>query len=266
MATIPTIELADIECPESVARAMTIDAETGTAHWQDAISMERKALKFQLVFYVKPDTLQPKVRLVMDDDNKRDGDTPITTNAIHTGSEVPRLAAEAHLPSTKAMAGSKKKSKKEKEQQPKPKPNKGKVPKKQKPKKEKKPTKKGKKNKGKFPKKAKCFSRDNPGAYVTAVWKSMSKEEQQAARASRHEQGIPTRSNNTPRPQFPSFETPEVDNDPHPLEATVVTKEDPIAYPLELQKMQIMEPKRKTQEFQTHLLRPPKAVQPWSLI
>jgi hypothetical protein len=98
--------------------------------------------------------------------------------------------------------------------------------------------------KGKVPKKK--FSKDNPAAYVTAaVWKSMSKEEQQAARASRHEQGIPTRSNNSPHLQFPSFdfETPEVDNDPHQLEATVGTtsKEDPITYPLELQKMQIME-------------------------
>jgi hypothetical protein len=58
--------------------------------------------------------------------------------------------------------------------------------------------KKGKSNKGKFPKKANKFDRDNPGAYVTAaVWKSMSKEEQQAAREKCWEEGIPTRNVST---------------------------------------------------------------------
>jgi hypothetical protein len=175
-----TIQL-DIECPESIARAMAIDAETGTTRWQDAISEELKANKFQLVFYVKPDTLQRKVRLVMDED------TPITTNAIHTGSEV---VAEAHL-STKTMAGPKEKSKKEatkkeKKQKSKPKPNKGKVPKKK-------------------------FNMHNPAAYVTAaVWKSMSKEEQQAARDGRRELGIKTRNDNLPTTlQLPDFGKPD---------------------------------------------------------
>jgi hypothetical protein len=58
--------------------------------------------------------------------------------------------------------------------------------------------KKGKSNKGRFPKKANKFSKDNPGAYVTAaVWKSMSNEEQQAARDQRRDQGIPTRNVST---------------------------------------------------------------------
>jgi hypothetical protein len=60
--------------------------------------------------------------------------------------------------------------------------------------------KKGKSNKkkAKFPKKADKFNKDNPAAYVTAaVWKSMSKEEQQAAREKRREQGIPTRNVST---------------------------------------------------------------------
>jgi hypothetical protein len=58
--------------------------------------------------------------------------------------------------------------------------------------------KKGKPNKGKFPKKAKKFNKDNPGAYVTAaVWKSMSKDEQQAARDQRRDQGSPTRNVST---------------------------------------------------------------------
>jgi hypothetical protein len=183
MATIPTIKLSIIECPESIAGAMAIDAETGTTHWLDAISEELKALTFQLVFYVKPDTLRRKVRLVMIEV------TPITTNAIHTDSEVPRLAAEAHL-SNKTMAGPKEESKKEKRQKPKSKPG----PKKQKSKKLIKRPKKGKSNKGKFPKKANKFDMLNPAVYVTAaVWRSMSKEEQQAARAGRHELGIPTR-------------------------------------------------------------------------
>jgi hypothetical protein len=235
-----TIQL-DIECPKSIARAMAIDAETGTTYWQDAIHRELEALKPQLVFYVRPDTLQHKARLVVDHE-KMEVDTAIFTDTIYMNPEVQKAS---HPPKSKPG------------------------PKKQKPKKVKKPTKKGKKNKGKFPKKAKSFSKDNPGAYVTAaVWKRMSKEEQQAARASRREQGIPTRSNNSPHLQFPSFDsvTPEVDNDPHPLEAAVGTKQDPIAHPLELQKIQIVEPNRKIQGFQRHLLRPPKAVQPWSLI
>jgi hypothetical protein len=64
MATIPT---AAIECPESIARAMAIDAETGTTsnYWQDAIHRELEALKLQLVFYVRPGTLQRKTRLVV---------------------------------------------------------------------------------------------------------------------------------------------------------------------------------------------------------
>jgi hypothetical protein len=58
--------------------------------------------------------------------------------------------------------------------------------------------KKGKSTKAKLPKQAKKFNKDNPGAYVTAaVWRSMSKEEQQAAREQRREQGIPTRNVST---------------------------------------------------------------------
>jgi hypothetical protein len=126
---------------ESIARAMAIDAETGTTHWQDAISQELKALKFRLVFHVKPDTLQRrKARLVLHEDNKMDVDTPIATNAIQTDSEVSLLVAEAHIP-TKSKAGPKQKSKQQgKKQESKPKPS------------------KGKSNKGKFPKKANKFS------------------------------------------------------------------------------------------------------------
>jgi hypothetical protein len=235
MATNPTIELPAIECPESIARAMAIDAETGTTHWQEAISRELKANKFQLVFYVKPDTLQRKVRLVMDDGNKMDVDTPTPTKAIRTDSEVPCLAAEAHL-STKAMAGSKKKSKKEKKQKSKPKPNRGKVPKRK-------------------------FNKQNPAAYVTAaVWKSMSKEEQQAARDGRRERGIKTRNNNLPTTlQLPDFGKPDevsskgttIDlcgvSTPLPVQEKRRTR---ILTQLELQQEQIMELKRQMQEFQ----------------
>jgi hypothetical protein len=44
-----TIQLG-IECPKSIARAMAIDAETGTTYWQDAIHRALEALKLQLVF------------------------------------------------------------------------------------------------------------------------------------------------------------------------------------------------------------------------
>jgi hypothetical protein len=55
--------------------------------------------------------------------------------------------------------------------------------------------KKGKKNKGKYAPKADKFDKDKPDAYVTAdVWKAISKEEKQAARDKRREQGIPTRN------------------------------------------------------------------------
>jgi hypothetical protein len=58
--------------------------------------------------------------------------------------------------------------------------------------------KKGKPTKAKHLKQAKKFNKDDPGAYVTAAaWKSMSKEEQQAAREQRREQGIPTRNVST---------------------------------------------------------------------
>ena len=60
--------------------------------------------------------------------------------------------------------------------------------------------KKGKSNKkkAKFQKRAEKFNKDNPAAYVSAaVWKSMSKEEQQAAREKRREQGIPSRNVST---------------------------------------------------------------------
>jgi hypothetical protein len=201
MATIPT---AAIECPESIARAMAIDAETGTTHWQDAISEELKASKFQLVFYVKPDTLQRKVRLVMDEA------TPVTTNAIRTGSEV---AAEAHL-STKTIAGPKEK-----------------------------------------------FSMHNPAAYVTAsVWKSMSKEEQQAARDGRRKLGIKTRNNNLPTTlQLPDFGKPdEVSSKGTTIDLCDVSTPLPvkekrrtrILTQLELQQEQIMELKRRIQGFQ----------------
>jgi hypothetical protein len=229
MATLPTIELPAIECPESIARAIAIDAETGTTNWQDAISEELKAKKFQLVFYVKPDTLPCKVRLVMDED------TPITTNAIHADSEVPRLAAEAHL-STKTMAGSKKKSKREKKQKSKPKPNKGKVPKKK-------------------------FNKQNPAAYVTAaVWKSMSKEEQQAARDGRRGLGIKTRNNNLPTTlQLPDFgRADEVSSKGTTIDLCGVSTPLPVKEKrrtrvltqLELQQEQIMELKRQMHEFQ----------------
>jgi hypothetical protein len=61
-------------------------------------------------------------------------------------------------------------------------------------------SKRGKSNKKKaeFPKKADKFNKDNPAAYVTAaVWKSMYKEEQQAAREKRREEGIPSRNVST---------------------------------------------------------------------
>jgi hypothetical protein len=57
---------------------------------------------------------------------------------------------------------------------------------------------KKKSKKSKFPKKANKFDKDKPGAYVTTdVWRSMTKEQQQAAREQRRQQGIPTRNVST---------------------------------------------------------------------
>jgi hypothetical protein len=251
MATIPT---AVIKCPDSIARAMAIDTETGTTHWQDTLSEELKANKFQLVFYVEPDSLQCKVRLVRDDANKMDVDTPITTKAIHTDSEVPRLAAEAHL-STKTMAGPKEKSKKEMKQKSKPKPKKEKSNKD----KSKDNPKKGKSNKGKVPKRK--FNKQNPAAYVTAaVWKSMSKEEQQAARDGRRELDIKTRNDNLPTTlQLPDFgKADEVSSKGTTMDLCGISTPLPVKEKrrtrvltqLELQQEQIMELKSQMQEFQ----------------
>ena len=57
-------------------------------------------------------------------------------------------------------------------------------------------SKKGKKGKSKFSKPAnKKFNQDDPAAYVTAdAWRKMTKEQQQAARDKRREQGLPSRN------------------------------------------------------------------------
>jgi hypothetical protein len=205
-------------------------------------SQELKALKFRLVFHVKPGTLQHKARLVLDEDNKMDADAPITTNVIHTDSEVSFSVPQAHLP-IKAKTGPKQKSRQGKKQEPKPKPS------------------KGKSNKGKFPKKANKFSTQNPAAYVTAaVWKRMTKEEQQAARAGRRELGIETRSDNLPATLQPpdlgkadevSSKGTTIDLCGVPTPLPVKEKRRTrILTQLELQQEQIMELKRQMQELQ----------------
>jgi hypothetical protein len=98
-------------------------------------------------------------------------------------------------------------------------------------------------------------------AYVTAaVWKSMSNEEQQAARDGHRELGIKTRNDNLPTTlQLPDFgKADEVSSKGTTIDLCGVSTPLPvkeksrtrILAQLELQQEQIMELKRQMQEFQ----------------